>query len=120
VGRTLVIGERLTDDTRSQVRSESADFGTQLHHGGLTFGVDLSLCLSDDAISLGVSLSFHVGDDLGALFLSLGAQSCSFGTTVGELLLILGQSLIGFGLHLLSLLNSTLDTLSTLIEGLVE
>ncbi len=44
------------------------------HHGRLAFGIDLRLCLRDDAVSLAVSLGLHLGDDLGALFLSLGAR----------------------------------------------
>src|SRR5699024_3725402 len=99
---------------------EGADLGTQLNHGGLAFGVDLSLSRLDDAISLGVSLCLHVGDDLSAFFLGLGAQSCRFGTTVGEPLLILGQSLIRFGLHPFGLLDSALDARGALIESAVE
>src|SRR5699024_12709478 len=64
--------------------------------------------------------SLRRGADLCAFFLGLGAQSCRFGTTVGALLLILGQSLIGFGLHSFGLLDSALDARGALIESAVE
>jgi hypothetical protein len=63
---------------------------------------------------LGLGLLTHLGDDLGALLPGLLAEAGGFVPGLGELLPVLLEYPLGFGLGLLGALEAALDLLGPL------
>ena len=98
--------ERSADDTPGQVGGQRADFGTQRGQRLLALRVDLRVRGLGETPRLGLRLLAHLGDDLGALFPGLLAEAGGFVPGLGELLAVLLEGPLGFGLGLLGVLQA--------------
>jgi len=110
---------RLAMGVRLNITADT-DLGAELAHRTLAFRLDLGLCRSEDALRLLLCLCPHLGDDRGPFLLGLLPDASGVVPGLRELLLVLLKSSLGLGLHLLRLLESALDRLGALSEGLLE
>src|SRR6478735_11842694 len=97
---TSLVVEGLPDDAAGQGRRERADLTAQRGGRGLAVGLDLRVCVLDDASRLGLGLLPHLRDDRGALLARLLADARRLVARVGDLglELLLGRSGLGLGL----------------------
>src|SRR6478752_1516153 len=97
---TSLVVEGLPDDAAGQGRRERADLAAQRGGRGLAVGLDLRVCVLDDASRLGLGLLPHLRDDRGALLTRLLADARRLVARVGDLglELLLGRTGLGLGL----------------------
>src|SRR5450755_1358625 len=112
--------ERLAHDAAGQVGSQGPHLGPQRGQRLLALGLDLRVRGLGQAPRLGLGLAAHLGNYLSALLLRLLAETCGVVAGLGELLAVLLQGPGRLRLGLLGTLQTALDLVGALLQGLLD